>query len=50
MMKSHAQVSVLSLTFSLEVPEGALHQAVATVQATGAHNGVALIMEKQEPQ
>ena len=36
----------LSLTSSLEVPEGALHPAVAM----GAHNGVALIIEQQEPQ
>ena len=27
-----------------------LHPAVATVEATGAHNGVALIIEQQEPQ
>ena len=30
--------------------EGALHPAVAPVQATGAHNGVALIIVQQEPQ
>ena len=41
---------ILSLTSSLDVPEGALHPAVATVEATGAHNGVALIIEQQEPQ
>ena len=37
---------ILSLTSSLEVPEGALHPAVATgetVEASGAQNGVALI-------
>ena len=31
----------ISLTSSLEVPEGALHPADATVDASGAHNGVA---------
>ena len=41
---------ILSLTSSSEVPEGALHIAVATVESTGAHNGVALIIEQQEPQ
>ena len=41
---------ILSLTSSLEVPDGALHPAVATIEATGAHNGVALIIEQQEPQ
>ena len=44
---------ILSLTSSLEVPEGALHPAVATgdpAEASGAHNGVALITEQQEPQ
>ena len=44
---------ILSLTSSLEVPKGALHPAVATgdpVEASGAHNGVALIIEQQEPQ
>ena len=44
---------ILSLMSSLEVPEGALHPAVATgdpPEATGAHNGVALIIEQQEPQ
>ena len=44
---------ILSLTSSLEVPEGALHPAVATgdpVEASGAHNGIALIIEQQEPQ
>ena len=34
----------------MEVPEGALHPAVATGEDTGAHNGVALIIEQQEPQ
>ena len=34
----------------MEVPEGALHPAVATGEAMGAHNGVALIIEQQEPQ
>ena len=37
---------IISLTSSLEVPEGALHLAVATgdpVEASGAHNGVALV-------
>ena len=44
---------ILSLTSCLEVPEGALHPAVATgdpVEASGAHNGVALIIEQQELQ
>ena len=41
---------ILSLTSSLEVPKGALHPAVATGEAMGAHNGVALIIEQQEPQ
>ena len=44
---------ILALTSSLEVTEGALHPAVATgdpVEASGAHNGVALITEQQEPQ
>ena len=52
MMKTHAQVTVLRKG-SLEVPEGALHPAVATsdpVEASGAHNGVALITEQQELQ
>ena len=31
----------ISLTSSLEVPEGTLHPADATVDASGAHNGVA---------
>ena len=35
----------LSLRSSLEVPEGALHPAVATGEAMGAHNGVVLIIE-----
>ena len=37
---------IISLTSSLEVPEGTLHPAVATgdpVEASGAHHGVALI-------
>ena len=44
---------ILSLTSSLEVPEGALHPAVATgdpAEASGAHNIVALTTEEQEPQ
>ena len=41
---------ILSLTSSLKVPKGALHPAVATGGALGAHNGVALIIEQQEPQ
>ena len=43
---------ILSLTSSLEVPEGALLPAVTTgdpAEASGAHNGVALITEQQEP-
>ena len=49
-MKGAGHNRILSLTSSLEVPEGALHPVVATVEATGAHNGVALICEQQEPQ
>ena len=41
---------ILSLMSSLEVPEGALHPAVATGDPAGAHNGVVLITEQQEPQ
>ena len=43
----------LIINVFLEVPEGALHPAVATgdpAEASGAHNGVALIIEQQEPQ
>ena len=58
MKKTHVQVSVLrngilSLMSSLEVSDGALYLAVATgdpVEASGAHNRVALIIEQQEPQ
>ena len=44
---------ILSFTSSLKVPEGALHRVVATgnpAEASGAHNGVVLIIEQQEPQ
>ena len=44
---------LISLTSSLEVPEGVLHPAVTTgdpADASGVHNGVALIIERQEPQ
>ena len=45
MKKPHAQVSVIR--------KGSYHPAVATgdpVEASGAHNGVALIIEQQKPQ